>query len=377
MNFSVNLLLYKPSFYLKPCLDSLLNQSYRDFELLVIDNNSGDGTAQRAEKILNGSVKQPVKWRVIANTKNLGFAKGHNLGIKESEGEFILFMNQDLILNGDFLKNIIGIFSSDEKAGAAQGKMLRQKAEDEKSVKKYVKELTKGYETQTDQRSDKEPELSEKVGLVKSSIIDTTGLEIFKNRRIIARGQGQEDKGQFDKTEEIFGVDGSLPVYRRSALEDLKISGFGLSGYEYFDEDFSAYKEDVDLAWRLRLAGWKAYYIPDAVAWHARTSGDSAKTNYWGIIKERRKIEKFPKLFSFKNQRLMQIKNEQPGLLLKHIFHFFPKEAASWIYVILFERFTWRAFRELIRQAPTAFKKRKIIMAHKKIGAREMKKWFK
>ncbi len=349
MNFpsvSVILLLHKPGFYLKSCLDSILSQIYRKFELVIIDNNSSDGTAEKAKKMVAaakeaGQILPP--YRIIINQENLGFAAGHNLGIRESQGSLVFLLNQDIILEADFLKNAVAAFDKDKQIGAIQGKLLRLKVDDK--------------------------------SLIKTQIIDNAGLVLFKNRRIIARGQGQKDSGQFSRSEEIFGVDGAAPIYRKAALEDIKI--YLDQKCEYLDEDFYMYKEDVDLAWRLRLAGWKAFYEPAATAWHARTAGDSAATNYFAIVKERLKINKAAKYFAFKNQRLMQIKNEKPALLVRHLPWFLPKEIASWVFVILFERYTWKAIKDLFRQAPKAWQKRKIIMARKKVSDKEMKKWFK
>jgi len=330
---------------LEPCLRSILAQGYDNFELLIIDNNSGDGTAEKVKEIINekqqNSARAPF-YRIIISKENLGFAGGHNLGIRESKGELVVLVNQDVILDADFLKQAAEVFN-DTGIDSAQAKILRLKVDNER--------------------------------LIKTDIIDTTGLVILKNRRIIARGQGRQDIGQYDKMEEIFGVDGALPIYRRAALEDAKIVISG--SREYFDEDFFLYKEDVDLAWRMRLFGWKAYYVPQAVAWHARTSGDSIATNYFAVIRERLKINKFSKYQSFKNQRLMQIKNEQGMLFFKHLIYWLPKEIASWTYVILFEHYTWRAIKDLFTQAPTAWQKRKIIMAKKTVSDKDAEKWFK
>lgn len=351
---SVNLLLYKPGAYLGPCLASILAQSYDNFELLIIDNNSGDGTAKRVKEMIDEAQKAGQKipfHKIIVNETNTGFAAGQNQGIRESKGELVAMVNQDVVLDGDFLKQAAEAFDS-EKIGSLQAKILRLKIEG--------------------------------VNFLKTDIIDTTGLVVLKNRRIIARGQGRQDGGQYDKGEEIFGVDGAAPVYRRAALEDAKLGAqiynrikdsdkFG----EYFDEDFYMYKEDVDLAWRLRLLGWSAYYSPLAIAWHARTSGDSEARNYFAIIKERLKIGQFAKYFSFKNQRLMQIKNEQGSLFWRQLPYWLPKEIVSWVYVILFEHYTWQAMKELFKQAPRAWKKRKMIMARKKVSAKEIRRWFK
>ncbi len=236
-------------------------------------------------------------------------------------------MNQDVVLDKDFVYYAVKAF--DEETASIQGKVLR---------------------------FNQDGSFSEK--------IDTTGLMILKNRRIINRGQGKEE--QFDPGE-IFGADGSCPVYRKKALEDVKIDN------TYFDEDFFAYKEDVDLAWRLRLAGWKSVYQPEAKAYHWRGSGDSAVRTPWGIIRERRKLSKFSKYLAFKNQRLMQLKNEEIGCLIKHLPWIFPKELGAWIYILCFEQYTWPAVRDLFKQAPKAWRKRKIIMSNRK-GS--LKKWF-
>ena len=335
---SVNLLTYNGKKYIKACLDSVLAQSYPNVEILIIDNASTD----RIENYLKSLPTNDYRLRLIFNQKNVGFAAGHNQGIKESRGEFILCLNQDVVLDKDFVKKAIEVLEEDDKIAAVQGKLLRFPGA--------------------------APILG---GSPRITHIDTTGLVILKNRRIISRGQGQIDEGQYESSEEIFGADGAAPVYRRNALEDIKING------EYFDEDFFCYKEDVDSAWRLRLYGWKTIYQPEAAAWHRRGAGDSAATNYFKIIQERLKINKFAKYLSFKNQRLMQIKNEQVWLLLKHLPWFLPKEIAAWIYVILFERHAVKAIKDLFKQMPGAWQKRRVIMAKKRVVGREMERWFR
>src|SRR3989344_4434181 len=172
---SINLLLYKPKFYLKPCLESIFAQSYDNFELLIIDNNSSDGTAERVQEIINEARQRGARapfYKIIVNKENLGFAGGHNLGIRESKGDLVVLVNQDVILDIDFLKQAAEAFN-DETVASVQAKILRLRVDNE--------------------------------DMIKTDIIDTTGLVILKNRSIIARGQGRQDVGQFDKQEEIFG----------------------------------------------------------------------------------------------------------------------------------------------------------------------------
>ena len=319
MKVSINIVTYNAEKYIRECLGSVKKQTHTDIDILVIDNGSQDKTLEKIKGI-----------KVIKNKENLGFSKGHNIGIKESKGEYVLCLNQDAVLDKDFIKNCLKI-----DAGAVQGKVYK------------INDIRKR----------------------KKDIIDTTGLVMLKNRRVISRGQGREDI--FNKQEEIFGADGSVPFYSKKALEDIKIED------EYFDEDFFAYKEDIDLSWRLRLYGWKIVYQPKAIAYHLRGAGDSEVRSAKGIIKQRRKISKFAKFHSFKNQRLMQIKNELKGLFFRDILYIIIREIGAWAYVVFFEAYTWKAIKELFKLAPNAFRKRKIIMENKKLNNRQMSKWFK
>ncbi len=337
---SINILTYNGEKYIQECLNSVFNQGYSNIEILIIDNNSTDKTKSYLKKL-----KNRPELKIIFNKKNLGYAGGHNQGIRISQGKYILCLNQDVRLDRYFIKNAVFLLEKDKKIGAIQGKLLRWNL------------------------GNTSLEISDKNGVF--YIIDTVGLCILKNRRIINIAQGEIDQKQFEKEQKIFGADGAAPIYRMKALEDVKLKN------EYFDENFFLYKEDVDLAWRLRLYKWKTIYQPKSVAWHDRSSGESASISYLAMIKERRKINKFAKYLAFKNQRLMQIKNEQFGILIKHLPWFLPKEILSWLYVMLFEKYTWKAIRDLFRQAPLSWEKRKIIMVHKKAGTKEMKKWFR
>lgn len=321
---SVNILTHNGEKLINPCLDSVLKQTYPDIDILIIDNASKDNTLKNIHNI-----------NIIKNKKNLGFAKAHNIGIKKSKGDYILCLNQDVVLDKDFVKNTVKRLEKNKKAAAVQAKIYKVK----------------------------------KQGSINKEQIDTTGLIILKNRRAISRGQGEKDKGQY-KAGEVFGADGAAPLYSRKALEDVKINN------EYFDEDFFCYKEDVDLAWRFQLYNWKTFYEPKAIAYHLRGAGDSAVRKPREIIKQRKKISELAKYYSFKNQRLMQIKNELLGLFFSDIFYILIKEISAWIYVLVFETYTLKVVKDLIKEIPSAWEKRKIIMLNKKIKSKQLKKWF-
>jgi GT2 family glycosyltransferase len=353
-------------------VESAVVQNYPNLEIIITDNNSTDGTKEEIEKKIpewedmrksqDGSTalrdygtSDTCFIKYIKNSENTGFGRPHNQAIRIASGDFILLLNYDAILVPNYIEEILKPFA-DPKVGSVQGKLLRYDFD------------------KNELRKDKNDS--------KLNVIDTTGLAMLKNRRIVCIGQGQPDNGQFEKEVEIFGADGAVPVYRKEALEDVKISQKSIKSikskvYEYFDENFFMYKEDVDLAWRLRLYGWKTIYTPKAVAYHGRGSGDSMAKNYLDIIKERRKINKMAKFLSFKHQRLMQIKNDFPSLLFtKHFPKFIIKEAGAWAYMMIFERFTFKILKDLYHDAPLFLKKRKMVMAKKRINAKEMEKWF-
>ena len=121
---NINILTWNGEKYLKPCLDSALAQDYLNFEILIIDNNSQDGTI----RIIKNYLRQDSKFKKITfiqNKKNVGFAVGHNQGIKITDGEFVMLLNQDAILTPNFLTKAIKILEKDKDIAALQPKVLK------------------------------------------------------------------------------------------------------------------------------------------------------------------------------------------------------------------------------------------------------------
>lgn len=205
--------------------------------------------------------------------------------------------------------------------------------------------------------------------------IDSCGLAILKNRRVITRNK----RSECAKRKAIFAFDGAAPILRRSALEDVAFLLHPTEGKrtrEYLDEDFFLYKEEVDLSWRLRLYGWEIVYSPRIIAYHARSSGTNEGRSYRAILRERRAIAAFAKKFAWRNQHLMQVKNEIPSLFLRHLPRILLRELLLILYILLFEWYILPSIGSFFRFFPRAWKKRRIIMAHRRIEVREMAKWF-
>ncbi len=330
---SIILIHYNTPQFLRTCLDSIFAQTYRPIEVVFIDNNSPDASGLQYVKKEYGN-KENLK--IVSNSENLGYAKAANQGIKMSDGEYVVITNPDIIYTPEYFEKIIARVAKDPKISAITGKVLKFDFEKKE----------------------------------KTNLIDTVGLFAYKNRRIIDRGQGLEDKGQYDKEEEVFGVSGACPLYRREALEDVKILG------EYFDEDFFMYKEDVDLSWRFLLYGWKNFYYPKAVAYHGRGTGIHERFTTAQTLKNRGKLSKFQKKYSFRNQLLMEKKNELVGSFFSDFFSIMLKKILTPFYITLREPYLWGSYIAHLRKLPRILKKRAIIMKNKRVTDMQMKKWF-
>ncbi len=337
---SIILVGYNSKALLKHCLKGVDSQTEKNIETIFIDNNSQDGSASY--------VKKNFKWvKVVENKENLGYAGATNQGIKMSQAKYVMVLNPDLILTPNYSKTIIHKLEKNKKIGAITGKVLKYDFEKEKPT------------TQ----------------------IDTAGLYCYRNRRVIDRGQGLEDKGQYDQEEEVFGVSGAVPIYRREALEDVKLPNYsGHStldeAYEYFDEEFFMYKEDIDLSWRLRLRGWKCVYYPKVICYHGRGTGVLKRFTHWEVYKGRKHLNKFQKYYAYKNQRLMQVKNEMFGNLWRDFFPILFKEILILGYIVIREPYLLKALGHFFIQLPPALKKRRLIMRRKKVSAKQMSKWL-
>ncbi len=342
--------------FLKDCLDSVFNQTFKNFSVLIIDNGSNDGTIEFIqERYLKEQNKQIFLFR---NNKNLGFSQAHNQGFSLSQPDFILVMNPDIILEPDFLQEIIKTAEKKKRVGSFGGKILKIELGD--------------------------VECDEKI---KTKIIDSTGLKILKTRHIIDRGRGDEDKGQYDKSNNVFGISGACVLYRTQALEDVKMpiirSGVVVSrkkkqsDWEYFDQDFFAYQEDMDLAWRLQLRKWSALYISEAKAYHFRSIGIKEKVNLLEIAKEHFHRPGTVECFSYRNHLWLLLKNSYVSNFLRHFFLIFFYQLGKEIYLlftkpkVLFKAsfMFWGKFRKMLR-------KRKLIMKRAKVEPKEIRMWM-
>lgn len=334
---SIVIVSYNSRHFIVKCLDAVLSQVYPRFEVLIVITGSDDGSAE----IIKSRCWRYKKVKIFEPGENLHFSRGNNFAFALTQGEYILALNPDTIMENNFVSLLVNAMEEDPRLGAATGKLLHYKFDIDSKTK----------------------------------ILDSTGIEIFRTRRVIDRGQWEVDQGQYDQDTDVFGASGAAALYRRSALEEVKLPCQD-GRFEYFDEDFIAYKEDVDLAWRLQLAGFKCRYISEAVVYHGRSIGRSWPTQFIRFILNRRRQPRLVRKLSFKNHYLMMVKNELPQIFWRHTFFILGRELLLLIYTILFEQFQIFSFVEFFRQLPEARRKRRLVMQKIRVSPKEMSRYF-
>lgn len=344
MKVYTHILTWNDSRYLPDLFESFESQSFKDFSVRIIDNGSTDGTLEFIQK-------HHPQVLVGRNVKNLGFATGHNQLVRftldhlngNEEDGYVLIMNSDMILDKECIGRLVKALNENPEISVCQPKVYR--AFGENQADETLKET------------------------IFSDILDTTGLRVQKGWRMTDRGAGEMDEGQFDKSIDIFGASGAIFLIRLSALKDALEDG-GL-----FDDSFFAYREDCDLAWRLRRLGHKTIFVPDAKLHHYRGMYGAEKQTFFQRIKNRRSQRPFFAALSTRNQLFMLVKNLSvidaflsfPWIILKEGFRIF--------YGFVFELETRKRLVSAPKYLPSLLKKRKNILTGRKVKDGEIRKY--
>lgn len=204
---------------LKICLDSLKKQSYKDFETLVIDNGSKDGSVEFVKK-------NYPHVRLVELKENTGFAQAINLGIKICTGNYMALINNDTKVDKDCLKYLVKAAKNEKKTGMIAAKMLQMDNPD---------------------------------------LIDSAGDYIDAVGHANNLGYGEKDGKKFEKGNFVFLVSGGGCLIKRKVFESI---GF-------FDPVYFAYMEDVDFSLRAQLKGFRAYFEPRAIIYHKHKATSS------------------------------------------------------------------------------------------------------
>lgn len=278
--------------HLQSCLQSIMDQTYTNISVMIVDNGSIDGTVAWL-------ASEYPQVHVLRNTRNLGFCRGHNQALRITDSPYVLCLNQDMVLTPQWIEQAVSDMEVDATIGAVGGKLLRYS---------YSEEELKSVMT--------------------SGIIDSAGLQVFRSRHTVDRGSGEQDAGQYDQVEAIFGLSGACVLFRRQALETIRFRD------EFFDEDFFAYKDDIDVAWRLQRLGWVNWFDGKLVAYHHRSIQGQAKTTNVHIAKNFQRRSRFNATYSYRNHWLVAMKDESFASRRVDFFYIFWYEFRKGVFLL-------------------------------------------
>lgn len=213
---------------LPTCLESLTAQTYRDFEILLVDNGSTDESLALVRK-------EHPEVRIVEMEENGYFAGAVNEGIRRSDGEIVVLLNNDTEADPKWLERLVGALDRNPWATSAASKLRL-----------------------FDRRN----------------VIHSAGDYFGRNGLPGNRGVWEEDRGQFDDKIEVFGACGGAAAYRRTLFDEIGL----------FDEEFVAYCEDVDLNFRAQLRNHRCVFAADAIVYHrlSATGGGPFASYYTG-----------------------------------------------------------------------------------------------
>ena len=252
--------------YVKRCLDSLMAQTLKDWEILFIDNGSADGSRELVEK------EYPLV-KVIALPENLGFCGAVNIGIRAATASYVVLLNNDTEAEPEFLQELYDGIRRKPRAFSG-GAMMLQFHNREK--------------------------------------IDDAGNFYNALGWAFALGKGKP-AADYNKERKIFSACGGAAIYRKDLLEELG----------YFDEEHFAYLEDMDIGYSAQIAGYENWYFPKAKVYHVGSGTSGSRYNQFKIrYSSRNNI-----YMIYKNMPILQIVLNMPllvaGFTVKLLFFSF------------------------------------------------------
>lgn len=286
---------------LKECLDSLKKQTFSDFSITIIDNGSFDGTAEMLKKDFPESY-------VIRNSNNRGFV-AVNQGIKISQGDFVVLLNNDAVADKNWLKELVEGLKRHPEAGFAASKILNYH---------------------------------------KRNIIDSAGDGFsFAMMGGYSIGKGEKDGSKYAREKYCFSATGGGSIYRKSLFNKIGL----------FDEKFFAFFEDIDLGFRANWAGFKCIYLPKAILYHRGGETAIHNSNFHLLLTDRNKIITVMKNLPFKF--FWHYKRSTYNMLMWPFIEFRMQRMKVWPFIknrfllilwlpqILFQRFVILTYRKI------------------------------
>jgi GT2 family glycosyltransferase len=295
--------------HLERCLPSVLAQTYAEFEVVVVDNGSADDSVAWVSQ-------EFPQVRLIANSENVGFARANNQAILATDAPYLATLNNDTRPEPTWLEHMVEAMEAEAEIGTVAAKVLYW-----------------------------EP----------PHLIDSAGIGLDRAGYAWNRYNGQPDNTGEQEPVEVFGPSAAAALYRREMLDEVGL----------FDESYFAYYEDVDLAWRARLMGWRCLYVPDARVYHVHSATS-------------RQGSPFKRYFLVRNKAVTTLKNYPAPALWLNLPAILFYDLMADLYRLILERSASpvRGRLAALGRLPAAWQQRRTIQGRRKVSWRALSAWM-
>lgn len=310
--------------HLPECLASLFAQTWPRLEVILVDNGS-DGEVEDAE------TRHGPALRVLRNERNEGFARANNQAFELAKGEWIFLLNNDAVADPDCVERLVRFAEGRPQVGMLACRVVQYH---------------------------------------QPHFFDSAGLLLYPDGVCRPRGWEEKDLGQYDRAEEVLAPHGCAAAYRKAMLDD--VGGF--------DEDYFAYLEDLDLGMRGWLLGWTGWYVPDARVRHKKSASAGNYSKFKAYHVERNRVWVVIKCFP-----LPLVAASIPWSLARYVVQAYgvlrgrgaagrmAEGTSPWSIAALL----LRAWRDALGWSPEMWRRRRRILAQRRVTWREVAGWFR
>lgn len=347
---------------LPACLAALAAQTLRPTEVVVVDNASSDDAAVVASE--HGR-RCGLPLRVLAQPDNLGFSVGMNLAIAATTSPWILTLNADALLDPQFLANLLDRAAATPNlaVGAMTGRLRR--FADLAGPPAAADAGVAGVPRAASIAGGAGPRLArptvEEVSAAPPRL-DACGMFLTPAWRHFDRGSDEVDRGQFGHPARVFGGTGAATLFRRAALVDSALETGAV-----FDPDFFTFREDAELAFRLRERGWEVLYEPTATAAHRRAN----------LPRRRRAMSALVNYHTFKNRFLLRLYHQTADNLWRHLVPTLGRDLLALGWVAVVEHSSLPALAWLWRERRRLLARRRFLQRRRTVPPAAIDVWFR
>lgn len=329
---AVHLVTWNGNKYYPFLFESLKKQTYRDWSLHVWDNAS--------EKFVDLEQLTKELGPMVTfhhSAENIGFSGGHNKLYSQTHGDYFVLLNQDLVLAPDCLEKLVAVLDAQPDVAVVSPRLMKWDFANQ----------------------------------IFTNTIDSLGLKVLRSRRVVELGGGEEWLEKETDIKTVFGVSGTMPMFRRRAIK-----GIEFSPTEFFDNSYQSYKEDVDLAFRLQSAGLAACVNTKAVAWHDRSAAGTRELSDSEAVKNKQNQSALIRYHSYKNHLLTLCKNEYWQNLILDLPWILWYELKKWVWYFLHDWAVLKSHREIWRLRQEMNQKRALIVSKRTVSWKHLRIWW-